>query len=135
LSAITHQLSRQRACKQKITTTKLISLKISPLLRLIFNFLYFYSESQEVSQKILEFQKRLDEARTLVKAIPGKNRLIFDFVISLESFFRISLIKVYPIVFLGIDQSKSQQLEHLESLKKQLVSKQELINKYKQYNF
>ncbi|XP_070498167.1 mediator of RNA polymerase II transcription subunit 9 [Chironomus tepperi] len=62
-------------------------------------------ESQEVSQKIIEFQKRLDEARTLVKSIPG------------------------------IDQSKSQQLEHLESLKKQLVSKQELINKYKQYNF
>lgn len=39
------------------------------------------------------------------------------------------------IIFLGIDQSKAQQLEHLENLKKQLLLKQELINKYKQYNF
>lgn len=36
---------------------------------------------------------------------------------------------------LGIDQSKPQQLEHLDNLKKQLVLKQELINKYRQYNF
>lgn len=62
-------------------------------------------ESQEVAQKVLELQKKLDEARLQVKAIPG------------------------------IDQSKSQQLEHLENLKKQLALKQELINKYKKYSF
>jgi len=63
------------------------------------------TESQEVAQKILELQKRINEAREQVKVIPG------------------------------IDQSKPQQLEHLENLKKQLVLKQELINKYRQYNF
>jgi len=63
------------------------------------------TESQEVAQKVLELQKRISEAREQVKLIPG------------------------------IDQSKQQQLEHLENLKKQLVSKQELIKQYKQYNF
>lgn len=38
-------------------------------------------------------------------------------------------------IFVGIDQSKQQQLEHLENLKKQLKAKQELIEKYRQYNF
>lgn len=39
------------------------------------------------------------------------------------------------VVISGIDQSKQQQLEHLENLKTQLKAKQELIEKYRQFNF
>lgn len=38
-------------------------------------------------------------------------------------------------IFLGIDQSKQQQLEQLDNLKTQLRAKQELIEKYRQFNF
>jgi len=76
-----------------------------------------------VQQKVLELQKRLNEAREYVKEIPG---LSFQF--DYEIF-------IYVAGIPGIDQSKAQQLEHLENLKKQLILKQELINKHKQYNF
>lgn len=81
-------------------------------------------ESQEVAQKVAELQKRLNEAREQVKLIPGEQNFSTYEIIFAETF-----------SLLGIDQSKEQQLEHLDNLKKQLVLKQELINKYKQYNF
>ncbi|CAH1115330.1 unnamed protein product [Psylliodes chrysocephalus] len=58
-------------------------------------------DSQDCSQKVLELQKRLDQARTEIRMLPG------------------------------IDFSKEQQLNHLEALKTQLRLKQELLQKYR----
>jgi len=58
-------------------------------------------ESQECSQKVNELQKRLDKARAVIEELPG------------------------------IDCSKDEQLECLDSLHKQLLLKEELILKYK----
>ncbi|CAG9862463.1 unnamed protein product [Phyllotreta striolata] len=58
-------------------------------------------DSQDCSQKVLELQKRLDQARTEIRMLPG------------------------------IDFSKEQQLNHLEALKTQLRLKQELVQKYR----
>ncbi|KAJ3642245.1 hypothetical protein Zmor_025047 [Zophobas morio] len=58
-------------------------------------------ESQDCSQKVLELQKRLDQARAEIRMLPG------------------------------IDYSKEQQLHHLEALKTQLKLKQELLRKYR----
>ncbi|XP_044267012.1 mediator of RNA polymerase II transcription subunit 9 [Tribolium madens] len=63
-------------------------------------------ESQDCSQKVLELQKRLDQARAEIRLLPG------------------------------IDYSKEQQLNHLEALKTQLKLKQELLRKYRyMYSF
>jgi len=58
-------------------------------------------ESQDCSQKVLELQKRLDQARADIRMLPG------------------------------IEFSKEQQLNHLEALKTQLKLKQELLQKYR----
>ncbi|CAG9829202.1 unnamed protein product [Diabrotica balteata] len=58
-------------------------------------------DSQDCSQKVLELQKRLDQARAEIRMLPG------------------------------IDYSKDQQLNHLEALKTQLRLKQELLQKYR----
>ncbi|KAJ3626717.1 hypothetical protein MTP99_017194 [Tenebrio molitor] len=58
-------------------------------------------ESQDCSQKVLELQKRLDQARAEIRLLPG------------------------------IEYSKEQQLHHLEALKTQLKLKQELLRKYR----
>ncbi|KAJ8913846.1 hypothetical protein NQ315_003755 [Exocentrus adspersus] len=58
-------------------------------------------DSQDCSQKVLELQKRLDQARTEIQMLAG------------------------------IDYSKEQQLSHLEALKTQLRLKQELLQKYR----
>ncbi|XP_056632747.1 mediator of RNA polymerase II transcription subunit 9 [Diorhabda carinulata] len=58
-------------------------------------------DSQDCSQKVLELQKRLDQARAEIRMLPG------------------------------IDYSKEQQLNHLEALKTQLRLKQELLQKYR----
>lgn len=58
-------------------------------------------ESQDCSQKVLELQKRLDQARADIRMLPG------------------------------IEFSKEQQLNHLEALKTQLRLKQELLQKYR----
>ncbi|XP_018330127.1 mediator of RNA polymerase II transcription subunit 9 [Agrilus planipennis] len=58
-------------------------------------------ESQDCSQKVLELQKRFDQARSQISLLPG------------------------------IDYSKEQQLQHLEALKTQLHLKQELLYKYR----
>ncbi|KAL1505982.1 hypothetical protein ABEB36_005423 [Hypothenemus hampei] len=58
-------------------------------------------ESQDCSQKVLELQKRLDQARADINLLPG------------------------------IEFSKEQQLNHLEALKSQLRLKQELLQKYR----
>jgi len=58
-------------------------------------------ESQDCSQKVLELQKRLDQARAQIRLLPG------------------------------IEFSKEQQLNHLEALKTQLRLKQELLHKYR----
>lgn len=58
-------------------------------------------ESQDCSQKVLELQKRLDQARADINLLPG------------------------------IEFSKEQQLNHLEALKTQLRLKQELLRKYR----
>ncbi|EFA09949.2 hypothetical protein TcasGA2_TC012102 [Tribolium castaneum] len=58
-------------------------------------------ESQDCSQKVLELQKRLDQARAEIRLLPG------------------------------IEYSKEQQLDHLEALKTQLKLKQELLRKYR----
>ncbi|XP_065155967.1 mediator of RNA polymerase II transcription subunit 9 [Atheta coriaria] len=62
-------------------------------------------ESQDCSQKVLELQKRLEQTRTQIKQLPG------------------------------IEFSKEQQLQHLESLKTQLKLKQELLQKYRYLAF
>ncbi|KAJ8963536.1 hypothetical protein NQ317_019033 [Molorchus minor] len=56
-------------------------------------------DSQDCSQKVLEVQKRLDQARAEVRMLPG------------------------------IEYSKEQQLNHLDALKTQLRLKQELLQK------
>ena len=58
-------------------------------------------ESLEASQKIQDLNKKIDGARDLVKKLPG------------------------------IDFTKEEQAAQLKALKKQLVLKQELIQKYK----
>ncbi|CAH0555007.1 unnamed protein product [Brassicogethes aeneus] len=58
-------------------------------------------ESQESSQKVLELQKRLEQAKTDIRMLPG------------------------------IEYSKEQQLNHLEALKTQLQLKQDLLQKYR----
>ncbi|XP_050303595.1 mediator of RNA polymerase II transcription subunit 9 [Anthonomus grandis grandis] len=58
-------------------------------------------ESQDCSQKVLELQKRLDQARADIRLLPG------------------------------IEFSKEQQLNNLEALKTQLKLKQELLQKYR----
>lgn len=58
-------------------------------------------ESQDCSLKVLELQKRLDQARADIQLLPG------------------------------IEFSKEQQLQHLEALKTQLRLKQELLQKYR----
>ncbi|KAF7270235.1 mediator complex subunit 9 [Rhynchophorus ferrugineus] len=58
-------------------------------------------ESQDCSQKVLELQKRLDQARADIRTLPG------------------------------IEFSKEQQLNNLEALKTQLRLKQELLQKYR----
>ncbi|XP_030768353.1 mediator of RNA polymerase II transcription subunit 9 [Sitophilus oryzae] len=58
-------------------------------------------ESQDCSQKVLELQKRLNQAKADIRMLPG------------------------------IEFSKEQQLNHLEALKTQLRLKQELLQKYR----
>ncbi|XP_055532590.1 mediator of RNA polymerase II transcription subunit 9 [Wyeomyia smithii] len=62
-------------------------------------------ESQDCSQKVLELQKRLEAARRIIRQLPG------------------------------IECSKDEQLRRLESLRKQLALKQQLIKKYKNVQF
>lgn len=62
-------------------------------------------ESQDCSQKVLELQKRLEAARGTIRSLPG------------------------------IEYSKEEQLRRLESLRKQLALKQQLIKKYKNVQF
>ncbi|KAB0795629.1 hypothetical protein PPYR_12468 [Photinus pyralis] len=63
-------------------------------------------ESQDCAQKVLELQKRLDQARVQIRLLPG------------------------------IEFSKEQQLNNLEALKTQLRLKQELLHKYRyMYSF
>lgn len=62
-------------------------------------------ESQDCSQKVLELQKRLDSARAQIKQLTG------------------------------IDYNKEEQIQRLESLRKQLALKQQLIKKYKNIQF
>ncbi|KAK5645233.1 hypothetical protein RI129_006533 [Pyrocoelia pectoralis] len=63
-------------------------------------------ESQDCAQKVLELQKRLDQARVQIRLLPG------------------------------IEFNKEQQLNHLEALKTQLRLKQELLHKYRyMYSF
>ncbi|KAJ8681188.1 hypothetical protein QAD02_016975 [Eretmocerus hayati] len=58
-------------------------------------------ESQDISHKILELQKKLDSARAQIKKLPG------------------------------IEYSKEEQLQKLEILKTQLRLKKELLLKYR----
>jgi len=62
-------------------------------------------ESQDCSLKVLELQKRLEQARAEIRQLPG------------------------------IEYSKEQQLNNLEALKKQLQLKQELLQRYKSLTF
>lgn len=64
------------------------------------------SQSQDTSQKVLELQKKLDLAREQVRRLPG------------------------------VEYSKEEQLEKLETLRKQLRLKRELLTKYRNmYSF
>ncbi|EZA53855.1 hypothetical protein DMN91_011053 [Ooceraea biroi] len=58
-------------------------------------------ESQDTSHKIIELQKKLDSARSQIKRLPG------------------------------IEYSKEEQLQKLETLRKQLRLKRELLLKYR----
>lgn len=62
-------------------------------------------ESADCSQKVLELQKTLEAARATIRQLPG------------------------------IEYSKEEQLRRLESLRKQLALKQQLIKKYKNVQF
>uniref|UniRef100_A0A8D8C715 Mediator of RNA polymerase II transcription subunit 9 n=1 Tax=Culex pipiens TaxID=7175 RepID=A0A8D8C715_CULPI len=62
-------------------------------------------ESADCSQKVLELQKTLEAARATIRQLPG------------------------------IEFSKEEQLRRLESLRKQLALKQQLIKKYKNVQF
>ncbi|XP_055589533.1 mediator of RNA polymerase II transcription subunit 9 [Uranotaenia lowii] len=62
-------------------------------------------ESQECSQKVLELHARLESARMKIQQLNG------------------------------IDYSKEEQLRRLDSLRKQLALKQQLIKKYKNVQF
>ncbi|KAF3424903.1 hypothetical protein E2986_06994 [Frieseomelitta varia] len=64
-------------------------------------------ESQDTSHKILELQKKLDSARAQIK--------------------QKYIIKKLP----GIEYSKEEQLQKLETLRKQLRLKRELLLKYR----
>lgn len=74
-------------------------------------------ESQDCSQKVLELQKRLDQARAEVT-------INFCHFCGKHCKFQIRLLP-------GIEYSKEQQLHHLEALKTQLKLKQELLRKYR----
>ncbi|GFG40280.1 hypothetical protein Cfor_12507 [Coptotermes formosanus] len=58
-------------------------------------------ESQDTSQKVLELQKKLDQARNQIRRLPG------------------------------VEHSKEEQLQKLETLRKQLQLKKELLLKYR----
>ncbi|EFN87559.1 mediator of RNA polymerase II transcription subunit 9 [Harpegnathos saltator] len=58
-------------------------------------------ESQDTSHKVLELQKKLDSVRSQIKRLPG------------------------------IEYSKEEQLQKLETLRKQLRLKRELLLKYR----
>ncbi|KAF7989130.1 hypothetical protein HCN44_007440 [Aphidius gifuensis] len=58
-------------------------------------------ETQDTSQKILELQKKLDSVRSQIRRLPG------------------------------IEYSKEEQLQKLETLRKQLKLKRELLFKYR----
>uniref|UniRef100_A0A6M2DNF5 Mediator of RNA polymerase II transcription subunit 9 n=1 Tax=Xenopsylla cheopis TaxID=163159 RepID=A0A6M2DNF5_XENCH len=63
-------------------------------------------ESQDCSVKVLDLQKKLDKIRSQVALLPG------------------------------IEYNKEEQLEHLDTLRKQLKLKQELLHKYRtMYSF
>uniref|UniRef100_A0A182T6W3 Mediator of RNA polymerase II transcription subunit 9 n=1 Tax=Anopheles maculatus TaxID=74869 RepID=A0A182T6W3_9DIPT len=62
-------------------------------------------ESAECSQKVLELQRTLENARSTIRKLHG------------------------------IEYSKEEQLRRLESLRKQLALKQQLIKKYKNVQF
>uniref|UniRef100_A0A182YSU5 Mediator of RNA polymerase II transcription subunit 9 n=1 Tax=Anopheles stephensi TaxID=30069 RepID=A0A182YSU5_ANOST len=62
-------------------------------------------ESAECSQKVLELQRTLETARATIRKLHG------------------------------IEYSKEEQLRRLESLRKQLALKQQLIKKYKNVQF
>lgn len=58
-------------------------------------------ESQDCSVKVLDLQKKLEKIRSQVTQLPG------------------------------IDYNKEEQLQYLETLRKQLKLKQELLHKYR----
>ncbi|XP_021942262.1 mediator of RNA polymerase II transcription subunit 9 [Zootermopsis nevadensis] len=58
-------------------------------------------ESQDTSQKILELQRKLDQARNQIRKLPG------------------------------VEYSKEEQLQKLETLRKQLQLKKDLLLKYR----
>jgi len=62
-------------------------------------------ESQDCSHKVLELQKRLDSARAQIRQLTG------------------------------IEYNKEEQIQRLESLRNQLLLKQQLIKKYKNIQF
>uniref|UniRef100_A0A182Q3E6 Mediator of RNA polymerase II transcription subunit 9 n=1 Tax=Anopheles farauti TaxID=69004 RepID=A0A182Q3E6_9DIPT len=62
-------------------------------------------ESAECSQKVLELQRTLEASRNTIRKLQG------------------------------IEHSKEEQLRRLESLRKQLALKQQLIKKYKNVQF
>ncbi|KAJ9576703.1 hypothetical protein L9F63_025404, partial [Diploptera punctata] len=58
-------------------------------------------ESQDTSQKVLELQKKLEQARSQIRRLPG------------------------------VEYSKEEQLQKLETLRKQLQLKKDLLLKYR----
>lgn len=83
-------------------------------------------ESQDTSHKILELQKKLDSTRSQVKYYKISLFSCADmFNITLLYFFL--QIKRLP----GIEYSKEEQLQKLETLRKQLRLKRELLLKYR----
>lgn len=79
-------------------------------------------ESQDTSHKILELQKKLDSARSQVKAISF-------FFTDMHNMTLLHLLQIKRLP--GIEYSKEEQLQKLETLRKQLRLKRELLLKYR----
>jgi len=84
-------------------------------------------ESQDTSHKILELQKKLDSARSQVKAASFFRMNVFRNILPFFMHITFFQIKRLP----GIEYSKEEQLQKLETLRKQLRLKRELLLKYR----
>jgi len=89
-------------------------------------------ESQDTSHKILELQKKLDSARSQVKVVSFFCTDMLKNILASIDTFHMKILVFFQIKRLpGIEYSKEEQLQKLETLRKQLRLKRELLLKYR----